>query len=95
MQARMMGLHSGKPNAARSFDARHAGRKEHCMTKAEAMLALRTMSAGTIAGIIGSAKYERIDAAWCDWILAADAADDDAFQRCESVWDVVNTVTPA
>lgn len=65
------------------------------MTKSEAIQALRTMSAGTIAAIIGSPKYERIDAAWCDWIMAADAADDEAFQRCESVWDVVDTVTPA
>lgn len=65
------------------------------MTKSEAIHALRIMSAGTIAAIIGSPKYGRIDAAWCDWILAAAAADDDAFRRCESVWDVVNTVTPA
>lgn len=62
------------------------------MTKNEAIKAIRLTSSGTIAAIIGNAKYTAIDAAYCDWILAAADAAEDAFKTCNSVWDVVNVL---
>ena len=62
------------------------------MTKNEAIKAIRLTSSGTIAAMIGSTKYSVIDAAYCDWILAAADAPEDAFKGCNNVWDVVKTL---
>lgn len=62
------------------------------MTKNEAIKAIRLTSSGTIANIIGCNKYAVIDAVYCDWILAAAKAPEDAFKGCNNVWDVVNVL---
>lgn len=62
------------------------------MTKNQAIREIATLSSGTIANIIGSTKYERIDAASCGWILDAANKPDDAFERCNSWSDVLRTL---
>lgn len=62
------------------------------MTKNEAIKAICLTSSGTIAAIIGNTKYSAIDAAYCDWILAAAKAPEDAFKGCNNVWDVVDAL---
>lgn len=62
------------------------------MSKNEAIRAIRLTSSGTIAKIIGCNKYAAIDAAYCDWILAAANADENAFKECNNVWDIVQAL---
>ena len=62
------------------------------MTKNEAIKAIRLTSSGTIANIIGCNKYSVIDAVYCDWILAAANAAEDAFRDCNNIWDVVKVL---
>ena len=62
------------------------------MTKNEAMQQIRLLTSGTIAKIIGSPKYERIDAASCDWILAIADKPENAFEACENWMDVLHTI---
>ena len=62
------------------------------MTKNEAMRSITRLSSGTIANIIGKAKYEQIDAAVCNWIEAIAHASDTAFKNCETWMDVLAIV---
>ena len=62
------------------------------MTKNEAIRSIARLSSGTIAHIIGSYKYEHIDAASCKWIMTAAEMADNAFEHCEDWTDVLEIV---
>lgn len=62
------------------------------MTKSKAIQAISNLSSGTIAGIIGSAKYSLIDDAVNTWILKAAKLEESAFKRCETWMDVLALV---
>jgi hypothetical protein len=62
------------------------------MSKSEAIREIARLSSGTIAGIIGNAKYSAIDDAVSRWIITADAMPDDAFTDCEAWPDVLEVV---
>lgn len=62
------------------------------MTKSQAIQALSAISAGTIAHIIKSAKYEHIDNAVNTWIIRAANADPQMFENCESWMDVLHAL---
>lgn len=59
------------------------------MTKSEAIKAVSSLSSGTVASLIGSSKYERIDDAVNQWIEAVANADDSAFKACDSWTEVL------
>ena len=63
------------------------------MTTSEAVKALANLPAGTIAGIIGTTKYERIDDAVNIWIMTVtrDTAPAD-LDTCRTWKDVLYTI---
>lgn len=62
------------------------------MSKSEAIREISRLTSGTIARIIGNAKYSAIDDAVNRWIITADAMPDDAFTTCENWRDALNAV---
>ena len=62
------------------------------MSKSEAIREISRLTSGTIARIIGNAKYSAIDDAVNRWIITADAMPDDAFTTCENWRDVLEVV---
>lgn len=62
------------------------------MSKNEAIREISRLTSGTIARIIGSAKYSAIDDAVNRWIITADAMPDDAFTTCENWRDAIKAV---
>ena len=62
------------------------------MSKSEAIQAISRLSSGTVAHIIRSTKYERIDNAVNTWILTAANAAPETFDHCESWIDVLHAI---
>ena len=63
------------------------------MTISKAVREVSILSSSTIASIIGSAKYERIDDAVNRWILTITRATDPAaLEPCDTWCDVLHTI---
>ena len=62
------------------------------MTKNQAIKAISLLTSGTIANIIGCAKYERIDEAVNNWICTIANTSESKFETCESWIDVLEAI---
>ena len=63
------------------------------MTTAEAVKVLTRIPSGTIAAIIGTTKYERIDDAVNSWILTVTRSTDPAdLIPCKTWTDILDTI---
>lgn len=62
------------------------------MTKNQAIREVSLLSSGTIATIIGCAKYERIDEAVNNWICTIANTSESKLESCETWRDVLEVI---